>query len=65
MTKYLFDENLPAKIKLGIDFIHVENLGRGTSDKNLWDYAKKENLTIVTKDADFSERILITDHHRK
>ncbi len=28
------------------------------TDSELWDYAKKNNLTIITKDSDFSDRIL-------
>jgi len=58
MNRYIFDENLPTKIVLEIDLIHTNSLGKGTPDKDIWEYAKKENLIIVTKDADFSDRIL-------
>lgn len=29
--------------------------------QRIWSYAKENNLTIVTKDADFSELILLND----
>ncbi len=30
-------------------------------DSEIWRFAKENNLTIVTKDADFSDRILLSD----
>jgi len=29
-------------------------------DKQIWEYAKQYNLTIITKDSDFSNRILVS-----
>lgn len=40
---------------------HSSDVGRHPSDEDLWKYAKANNLVIVTKDADFSNRILVTE----
>jgi predicted nuclease of predicted toxin-antitoxin system len=33
-------------------------LGRHPSDSDLWEYARRNELVIVSKDADFSDRII-------
>lgn len=38
--------------------VHARDLGVSPSDLDLWNYAKENDLAIVSKDADFSERIL-------
>lgn len=40
------------------DFIHVNDFDDSWSDDKIWDYAKQNNLVIVTKDADFSLKVL-------
>lgn len=36
---------------------HVRDVGlRGTDDRQIWEYARKEGYTIVSKDTDFRER---------
>lgn len=61
MNGFLFDENLPAKIQFTPSFsvIHVSVLGDRPSDTQIWQYAKQNNLAIVTKDADFSDRLMV------
>lgn len=61
MLKYLIDENLPYNFRLwkGKSFIHIANLELGLHDDDIWNYAKDNNLTIVTKDADFSNKIML------
>lgn len=61
MPRYLVDANLPFYFSLWRtdDFIHQFNLGADWSDSMVWDYAKENNLTILSKDADFSNRILL------
>ena len=39
---------------------HVETLGASVEDASVWEHAQKHELVIVTKDADFSDRILIS-----
>ncbi len=61
MTGVLFDENLPTVSGLPTTFpiIHAIDLGSRMSDSALWDYAKQHDLAILTKDADFSQRIIL------
>lgn len=55
----LFDNNLSVRlVKLFSDCfpgsVHVAGIGmQSADDMEIWNYAKKQNLTIVTKDKDF------------
>jgi predicted nuclease of predicted toxin-antitoxin system len=61
--KYLIDENLPDYLTAwsSEDFIHVTRIAESISDKEIWEYALKNNLIILTKDSDFHEKILYKD----
>jgi predicted nuclease of predicted toxin-antitoxin system len=61
MARYLIDVNLPYYFSLwrGPDYVHVRDVNDEWSDAQVWDYALKENLTIVSKDTDFSDRALL------
>jgi predicted nuclease of predicted toxin-antitoxin system len=61
MNGFLFDENLPTKIQFtpSLPVIHVSILGDSPSDSLIWQYAKERELVIVTKDADFSDRLML------
>ncbi len=61
MPKYLIDVNLPYHISLweGDDYVHVKDIDDQWSDTQIWNYARERDLTIITKDADFSDRILL------
>ena len=61
MKKYLIDANLPYYFSLWRDDIyeHVIDLDPHMKDSEIWTYAQKNRLTIITKDADFSDRILL------
>lgn len=61
--KILIDENLPETITVwsSQDFIHARNLGNNLSDTDIWNYALLNNLIIISKDADFSHRILVSE----
>ena len=63
MKKYLIDVNLPRYFSLWSDdeFEHVVNINDQMKDSEIWEYAKQHNLVIVTKDADFSDRILLAE----
>jgi len=62
MKGFLFDENLPSRLTFqpGLPVTSTASLGSSPSDTQVWDYAKREELVIVTKDADFSGRIILT-----
>ncbi len=64
MHKLLFDNNishriLPRIAKLFVDSTHVmiEGLDEA-SDLEVWEYAKTNNYTIVTKDSDFNDLVI-------
>jgi len=58
---FLLDNNLSPKIARRIEHIfpgclHVESVGLDASDDpEVWDFARQDNLHILTKDADFSK----------
>jgi len=60
MARYLIDENLPYYFKLWNtdQFEHVFDIRNIKTDNEIWEYAKKNQLIIVTKDSDFSNRIM-------
>ena len=57
--KFLIDNQLPFGLVAhlqarGLDSVHVANCGLASSaDQMIWDYAKANNLTVITKDEDF------------
>lgn len=61
MAKYFIDVNLPYRFSVwhGEEYIHARDLGDSWSDSQIWSYARERDLTIVSKDADFSERALL------
>lgn len=63
MQRYLVDANLPYYFSLwkGQEYLHQADLGRDWSDSRIWEYAESQNLTIITKDADFSNRIILSE----
>jgi predicted nuclease of predicted toxin-antitoxin system len=60
MKGFLFDQNLPRRIRFqpSLPIEHVTVLGKDPSDQQIWNYARDHDLVIVTKDADFSDRII-------
>lgn len=63
MAQFLIDANLPSRLVLWNhpDFELVVNHCDSWPDSVVWEYARVHNLTIVTKDADFSERIMLSE----
>jgi predicted nuclease of predicted toxin-antitoxin system len=61
MARYLIDVNLPYYFGLwrGSEYIHVRDINDEWTDAQVWSHAKREGLTIVSKDADFSVRAMI------
>lgn len=60
--KYLVDVNLPKYFSFFNEshFIFVADINLKMSDTEIWDYALKNDLIILTKDTDFYFRLLIT-----
>jgi predicted nuclease of predicted toxin-antitoxin system len=61
MKGYLFDENLPVQLRFSpkLPVIHASKVGRNQTDSQIWDFARSHDLVIVSKDADFSDRIIV------
>jgi len=63
--RLLFDQNISFRVIKGIQDLfplakQVRELGlENYSDRSIWDFAKKENFTIVTFDSDFFDLNLI------
>ncbi len=62
MPLYLVDANLPRWFSQwnSPDYIHQHDIDPTRHDQQIWEFAKAENLTIITKDSDFSSRILLS-----
>ena len=60
MKGFLFDENLPARLRFSpkLPIVPVSNVGKIPSDSQIWEFARRRELVIVSKDADFSDRII-------
>ena len=61
MRGFLFDENLPSRLKFSpsLPIVAATIVGHSPNDSALWELARNEELAIVTKDADFSDRIIV------
>jgi predicted nuclease of predicted toxin-antitoxin system len=62
--KLLFDENLSPKLPhlLTTQFpgsLHLRDCGlKGATDEKIWEYARANGFTLVSKDSDFYQRSL-------
>jgi predicted nuclease of predicted toxin-antitoxin system len=58
----LLDENLPRRLTFvpSLPVTFSDSLGVSPPDSALWNHARDGSLVIVTKDADFSDRIMIS-----
>ncbi len=61
MKGFLFDQNLPARLIFtpSLPVVSTTTLGPNLTDTELWTHARQERLVIVSKDTDFSERIIV------
>ncbi|MDQ3651440.1 MAG: DUF5615 family PIN-like protein [Acidobacteriota bacterium] len=63
--KLLFDQNLSPRLPKTLadifpDSVHVREMGlREADDQVIWEYAKLNGFTIVSKDTDFQQRSLL------
>lgn len=60
-VRLLFDQNLSARLVTQLNDLfpgssHVRLLGLATaSDRDVWDFARKNGYSIISKDADFHQ----------
>ncbi len=63
--KLLLDENLSPKLAVSLGQLypgsrHVEDCQLGAaSDDQIWEFARREGLVIVSKDSDFYDRAVV------
>lgn len=62
MKGFLLDENLPTRLTFSpsLPVSHARDFGENPTDSELWDLAGQRQWVIVTKDTDFSDRILVS-----
>jgi len=60
MKGFLFDENLPTRLRFSptLPVVPFSDAGQNPNDSQIWEFAKKQELVIVSKDTDFSDRII-------
>ena len=69
--KLLFDENLSYKLVRSLADMfpgssHPRDIGlKSTDDRAIWEYARTNDLIIVSKDSDFYQRSLLYGHPPK
>jgi len=63
MARFLIDANLPYRFSLwqGEGFVHAFDLGDDLPDSEIWRMARDNDWIIVTKDADFSDWVMLSD----
>ena len=61
MNGLLIDDNLPMSLVLPsvLPAYHATDFGENPTDTELWNLASERALVVITKDADFSNRILL------
>ena len=62
MPRFLIDVNLPYRFALWSqdDCLLMRDVGETWTDTQIWEYAKEQDLIIVSKDADFSDRMMVS-----
>jgi predicted nuclease of predicted toxin-antitoxin system len=69
--RLLFDENLSPKLVMALadvfpDSAHVDRIGLGgSSDDEVWNYARQQGFVLVSKDSDFYDKSMLYGHPPK
>jgi predicted nuclease of predicted toxin-antitoxin system len=60
MKGYLFDGNVPSRLRFSpkLPIVPLSKVGRNPTDSQIWNFARTHDLVIVSKDTDFSDRII-------
>ena len=64
MKAFLFDENVPSRLSIvpSKPLLGARDAIRArASDREIWDFATRNECAIVSKDADFSDLILASE----
>ncbi len=63
VSSFLIDVNLPRRFAIwnSPQYLFQQDLDPALPDHDIWKFAKAHSLTIVTKDSDFSSRILLSE----
>lgn len=63
MQRYLIDANLPRNFRIwnGDAYVHQHDIDPTLPDRDIWHFARERDLIIVTKDSDFSSRMLLSE----
>lgn len=61
MKHLLIDENLPASLAaaLPVPSSHATDLGIQPSDQQLWKHCRERDWTVLTRDTDFFDMIML------
>lgn len=67
MFRHIIDENLPANLPVWKkeNFTHVYEIADINTDTDIWQYALKHKIVIITKDTDFYNRYSGAIHYPK
>ncbi len=62
MPRYLIDVNLPRYFSVWNteDYVYQASIDIRSSDGDIWAAARENSLTIISKDSDFSNRVLLS-----
>ncbi len=62
MPRYLIDVNLPRYFSVWNtdDYVHQADMDMRKPDEDIWLAARENGYTIISKDSDFSNRILLS-----
>lgn len=67
LYSFLIDENLSPHLKHALmphTAIHTRDLGESLTDSWLWEHATVQQLVVLTKDADFVDRMQVSQVER-
>ncbi len=62
MPRFLIDVNLPRYFSawIGDEYEHVRDFDDQWTDDQVWEHARTHDMVIVSKDTDFSDRVMLS-----